>query len=79
MEHFAKLVGSLLALVYHCTDRIVTLGHLREGHQPRSQAPMERSQKGVRGRLRPSPPATNGTPPSVRSLLHTHEHETGRE
>ena len=28
METFAKLFGSLLALVYHCFDRIVILGHL---------------------------------------------------
>ena len=28
MEAFAKLFGSLLALVYHCFDRIVILGHL---------------------------------------------------
>jgi hypothetical protein len=28
MEIFAKLFGSLLALVYHCFDRIVILGHL---------------------------------------------------
>ena len=28
MEIFAKLLGSLLALVYHCFDRIVILGHL---------------------------------------------------
>ena len=28
MEEFAKLFGSLLALVYHCFDRIVILGHL---------------------------------------------------
>lgn len=28
METFAKLLGSLLALVYHCFDRIVILGHL---------------------------------------------------
>src|SRR5215469_16792845 len=27
METFAKLLGSLLALVYHCFDRIVILGH----------------------------------------------------
>ena len=78
MEHFAKLVGSLLALVYHCSDRIVILGHRREGHQPRRQTPdgvvpERRSQ----GRPRPSPPATNGAPPSVRSLLPTQEHGTG--
>ena len=28
MEEFARLFGSLLALVYHCFDRIVILGHL---------------------------------------------------
>ena len=28
METFAKLFGSLLALVYHCFDRVVILGHL---------------------------------------------------
>jgi len=28
METFAKLFASLLALVYHCFDRIVILGHL---------------------------------------------------
>jgi len=28
METFAKLFGSLLALVYHCFDRMVILGHL---------------------------------------------------
>jgi hypothetical protein len=28
METFATLFGSLLALVYHCFDRIVILGHL---------------------------------------------------
>jgi len=28
METFAKLFGSLLALVYHCFDRLVILGHL---------------------------------------------------
>jgi hypothetical protein len=28
MEAFVKLFGSLLALVYHCFDRIVILGHL---------------------------------------------------
>jgi hypothetical protein len=28
METFTKLFGSLLALVYHCFDRIVILGHL---------------------------------------------------
>ncbi len=28
MEDFARLFGSLLALVYHCFDRIVILGHL---------------------------------------------------
>jgi hypothetical protein len=28
METLAKLFGSLLALVYHCFDRIVILGHL---------------------------------------------------
>jgi hypothetical protein len=28
METFAKLFGSLLALVYHCFDHIVILGHL---------------------------------------------------
>src|SRR5215472_5167295 len=28
METFAKLFGSLLALVYHCFDRIVILGHV---------------------------------------------------
>jgi hypothetical protein len=28
METFAQLFGSLLALVYHCFDRIVILGHL---------------------------------------------------
>ena len=28
METIAKLFGSLLALVYHCFDRIVILGHL---------------------------------------------------
>src|SRR5215469_11980931 len=28
METFAKLLGSLLTLVYHCFDRIVILGHL---------------------------------------------------
>ena len=28
MESFAKLFGSLLALVYHCFDRVVILGHL---------------------------------------------------
>src|SRR6266705_5197129 len=28
METFAKRFGSLLALVYHCFDRIVILGHL---------------------------------------------------
>src|SRR5262252_8117379 len=28
METFAKLLGSLLTLVYHCFDRIVVLGHL---------------------------------------------------
>ncbi len=27
-ETFAKLVRSLLSLVYHCFDRIVILGHL---------------------------------------------------
>ena len=39
METFAKLFGSLLALVYHCFDRIVILGHLplltRPGAGPR--------------------------------------------
>src|SRR5712671_6686964 len=28
MEQFTKLFGGLLALVYHCFDRIVILGHL---------------------------------------------------
>jgi hypothetical protein len=28
MESFVKLLGSLLALVYHCFDRIVILGHI---------------------------------------------------
>jgi len=28
MELFTKLFGSLLALVYHCFDRIVILGHM---------------------------------------------------
>jgi hypothetical protein len=28
MEEFTRLFGSLLALVYHCFDRIVILGHL---------------------------------------------------
>ncbi len=28
MEHFTKLFGGLLALVYHCFDRIVIRGHL---------------------------------------------------
>jgi hypothetical protein len=28
MEEFPRLFGSLLALVYHCFDRIVILGHL---------------------------------------------------
>src|SRR6202048_103686 len=28
MEQFTKLFGPLLALVYHCFDRIVILGHL---------------------------------------------------
>src|SRR5215467_7164131 len=28
MEQFTKLFGSLLALVYHCFDRVVILGHL---------------------------------------------------
>ena len=28
METIAKLFGSLLALVYHCFDRLVILGHL---------------------------------------------------
>ena len=28
METFAKLFGSLLALVYRCFDRVVILGHL---------------------------------------------------
>jgi hypothetical protein len=28
MEEFARLFGNLLALVYHCFDRIVILGHL---------------------------------------------------
>ncbi len=36
METFAKLFGSLLALVYHCFDRIVIQGYLplltREAH-----------------------------------------------
>src|SRR6516165_4897709 len=32
---------------------------------------------GPQGRLRPSPPATPGAPPSVRSLLHPQEHGTG--
>jgi hypothetical protein len=28
MEDFVRLFGGLLALVYHCFDRIVILGHL---------------------------------------------------
>jgi hypothetical protein len=28
MEHFVRLFGDLLALIYHCFDRIVILGHL---------------------------------------------------
>src|SRR5215471_5591779 len=28
MDQFTKLFGSLLALVYHCFDRVVILGHL---------------------------------------------------
>ncbi len=28
MEDFVRLFGGLLALIYHCFDRIVILGHL---------------------------------------------------
>ena len=28
MELFTQLFGDLLALIYHCFDRIVILGHL---------------------------------------------------
>ena len=37
METFARLLGSLLVLVYHCFDRIVIVGHLivsEASHRP---------------------------------------------
>lgn len=48
MEDFVRLFGSLLALVYHCFDRIVILGHVPLLTRPENIVHLFREVHGVR-------------------------------
>jgi hypothetical protein len=48
MEQFTQLFGRLLALVYHCFDRIVILGHLPLLTRPENIVHFFRDVHGVR-------------------------------
>jgi hypothetical protein len=48
MDLFTKLFGSLLALVYHCFDRIVILGHLPLLTRPENMVHFFRDVHGIR-------------------------------
>ncbi len=49
METFGKLFGSLLALVYHCFDRIVILGYVPLLTRPENIVYFFRDVQGIRG------------------------------
>ena len=64
MEEFARLFGSLLALVYHCFDRIVILGHLPLLTRPENIVHFFRDVQGVGAINQGGPaPAHHRVPP----------------